>query len=231
MEKFEGKVQSNGLNIYVRYLPSGDKTPVVLVMGLGFQMTTWPPNLIGLLQESGYPVLLFDNRDVGLSEKISQNYQELLAISFLKYNFGFKLNSSYTLFDMANDTLGLFDYFKINQAHILGISMGGMIAQIVASMHPERIKSLTLLSTSDNSKENPIPSIETLWRMMGSGIGGNDLSSIKQRSLLLIRTIQSPGFSQRSDEILLKIIEKNYYRSYCPDGRLRQITQSFLQVL
>ncbi len=68
MEQFEGKVKTNGIDIHVRFLPKGEKTPVVLIMGLAFQMTTWPESLIDLLQQNGYPVLLFDNRDIGLSE-------------------------------------------------------------------------------------------------------------------------------------------------------------------
>ena len=79
MEEFEGKVRTNGINIYARFLPKGDKTPVVLVMGLAFQMTTWPENLIELLQQNGYPVLLFDNRDIGLSEIIQHGISGVKA--------------------------------------------------------------------------------------------------------------------------------------------------------
>ncbi|MCB1189466.1 MAG: alpha/beta hydrolase [Leptospiraceae bacterium] len=223
MEEFEGKVRTNGINIYARFLPKGDKTPVVLVMGLAFQMTTWPENLIELLQQNGYPVLLFDNRDIGLSEIIQEKHNDLLLLSLLQYRFGFPLPHSYSLHDMAIDTLGLLDHFNLEKVHLLGISMGGMISQIMAASYGQRVKTLTLLSTSDNSTDNPIPSIEMLWRFMGSGVVGNDLASAQKRGLLLARTIQSPGFPKKTDEQILAKIEKNYYRSYQPAGVNRQI--------
>ncbi|MCB1157297.1 MAG: alpha/beta hydrolase [Leptospiraceae bacterium] len=223
MDEFEGKVKSNGIHLHVRYLPDGDKTPIVLVMGLGFQMTSWPENLLELLQKHSYPVLLFDNRDVGLSEEIPYKKQDNILLSLLQYRFQFAMQHAYSLTDMVEDTIGLLDHFELKKVHLLGISMGGMISQILSSKYPDRVKTLTLLATSDNSTDNPIPSIDTLWKFLGSGISGHDLESVKRRRLLLIKAIRSPGFRQKSDEELLTIIEKGYFRSYKPEGLNRQL--------
>lgn len=223
MEIFEGKVEANGIPIYARYLPAGDKNPVVLIMGLSFQLTTWPPPLIELFQNNGYPVLLFDNRDIGLSHKMQGSVHSNLIWGFLQYKLGLQVSAPYTLYDMADDVIGLLDHFKIPKAHIWGMSMGGMIAQIVSAKYSDRVKTLTLISTSDNSITNHPPDLEIMWRILGSGISGDDLQSVKKRNLLLIKSIISRKLVRKSDKELLKIIEANYNRNYSPEGRLRQM--------
>lgn len=223
MEIFEGQVKTNGIDIYARYHSSGDRLPAVLIMGLSFQMTAWPDILIEILQKNGYPVLLFDNRDTGLSQKIQTEASRNLIWSFLQYKLGFQVSAPYTLYDMADDVLGLLDYFQIPKAHIIGMSMGGMISQILGAKHPDRVETLTLLSTSDNSIGNHPPDLEMMWRVMGSGITGDDLESVKKRNLLLIKKIISHRLVNVSDEEILKKIESDYKRSYSPAGRLRQL--------
>ncbi|MCB1141507.1 MAG: alpha/beta hydrolase [Leptospiraceae bacterium] len=222
MELFEGYVSSNGLKLYCKYLPSGNKPPIVLIMGLSFQMTTWPDSLIHLLHENDFPVLIFDNRDIGLSEKISSEPIHFLPLSFLQFVLGFKIESPYTLYDMANDTIGLLDYFQISKAHLLGMSMGGMISQIIAAQSPSRVESLNLLSTTDNSPHSLPPSPEMLWRLIGSGISGHDKDSAIERIFLVYKSIRSKAFYEK-DEVVLEKIERGFHRSYSPDGAIRQI--------
>lgn len=121
----EGKVEANGMTIW--YQDFGDRTnPTVLfVMGAGAQ-GLWPPDLIQPIVDTGYHVVCFDNRDIGLSTWIND----------------FATNP-YTLADMAADAVGLMDALKVKQAHVVGMSMGGMIAQLVAINYPDRVLTLT----------------------------------------------------------------------------------------
>ena len=118
--------------------------PVVLVMGLGGQMLGWPAGFCQLLVERGLQVIRFDNRDVGLSTHLHDAPPpDVMAVVG-----GDTSSASYTLSDMAADTAGLLDALGIDSVHIVGVSLGGMIAQVLAIEHPDRIRSLTSISSS-----------------------------------------------------------------------------------
>ena len=146
-------VTANGIRIeYEEFGDPGDP-PVVLVMGYGAQMVVWPEVFCRSLAEQSLRVIRFDNRDVGLSTHL----HGVMAPSMLRCMFGprigLRLNVPYSLDDMALDTLGLMDALDIGRAHIVGASMGGMIAQIIAAKHANRAASLTsIMSTSGNRK-------------------------------------------------------------------------------
>ena len=223
MEIFEGKVATNGIELYCKYHSQGEKTPVVLIMGLSFQMTYWPESLIQLFQDNGYPVLIFDNRDIGLSSQIPQKANNNLLWDFLLYKLGLQVSAPYSLFDMAKDVIGILPHFKISQAHFVGMSMGGMISQILAAKNPDIVKTLTLLATSDNYSGAQPPQLEMIWRLLGSGIQGNDIESAKKRRLLLYKTIKSKNYATMSDVEVLERFVESYQRNYSPAGILRQI--------
>jgi pimeloyl-ACP methyl ester carboxylesterase len=121
----EGKVKTNGIEIWYEDFGNPDNPAVLMIMGAGTQATFWPLELIDPIVKEGYHVVRFDNRDVGLSTWIS-DYE----------------SSPYTLEDMARDSIGLMDVLRIKQAHIIGASMGGMIAQLAAIKYPQRVLSL-----------------------------------------------------------------------------------------
>src|SRR5512136_1941931 len=139
----EGKVDSNGIKIW--YQDFGDRTnPTVLfVMGARAQ-GLWPPDLIQPIVDTGYHVVCFDNRDVGLSTWISD----------------FATNP-YTLADMAADAVGLMDALKVKQAHVVGVSMGGMIAQLVAINYPDRVLTLTSWASTYWIADPDVPAMST----------------------------------------------------------------------
>ena len=148
------RVQSNGIEI--EYEEFGDpQAPVILlIMGLGMQLVAWPKPFCEMLVAAGFRVIRFDNRDVGLSSKIEGRYTPSMLRLIMSMLLGRKLrHPPYTLEDMAADTLGLLDALNIAQAHIVGVSMGGMIAQIIAARYPQRVLSRTsIMSTRGDRK-------------------------------------------------------------------------------
>jgi len=137
--------------IHLEHDTFGDRSdpPLLLVMGLGFQLIHWDPEFCRRLADRGFHVIRFDNRDVGLSTKIRGGPKPNPVAAFA----GFTGSASYTLWDMADDTARLLDQLEIPAAHLAGISMGGMIAQSLAIKHPDRVLSLaSMLSTTGNRR-------------------------------------------------------------------------------
>jgi pimeloyl-ACP methyl ester carboxylesterase len=145
------KATANGIEIEYESFGHEDAETILLIMGLGAQMTRWKPELCRKLAAKGYRVIRFDNRDVGLSTwmhgQVAPSLQEISE----DLKAGRQPKVPYTLFDMANDAAGLLDALAIDKAHIVGASLGGMVAQLFAAEHPERTLSLTsIMSNSGN---------------------------------------------------------------------------------
>ena len=159
------QVKANGLEIY--YESHGPQTaePILLIMGLGAQMSRWSPELIGKLTNAGYRVIAFDNRDVGLSEKLDDAGAPDMHAVVLALRDGRKPGVRYTLDDMAADAAGLLDAIGIEQAHIVGASMGGMIAQLVAADYPHKTLSLTSIMSTTGNPDLPRAKPEALARL------------------------------------------------------------------
>ncbi len=141
-------VRANGIEIaYETFGKSGNR-PLILIMGIGSQMVTWPVAFCKKLAKAGHFVVRFDNRDVGLSSKLDDagipNIWEVVAA----VQAGGQVNVPYTLSDMGADTVGLMDALKIKKAHICGLSMGGMIAQVIAIEHQDRVQSLISMEST-----------------------------------------------------------------------------------
>ena len=149
---------SNG-DIEIAYLSVGDEqaTPILVVMGLSASHRIWDPALINGLLDGGYRVVLLDNRDTGESSKVKGKGKLWLWWQLLKSQIGLHVDSPYSLRDMAGDAVAVLDTLKIEQAHVIGASMGGMIAQIIAYDHPERTKSLTSIMSTTGAPHLPPP--------------------------------------------------------------------------
>ena len=146
--------------IHLEHDTFGDRSdpPLLLVMGLGFQLIHWDPEFCRRLADRGFHVIRFDNRDVGLSTKIHGGPKPNPLAAFA----GFSGSASYTRWDMADDTARLLDQLELPAAHVAGLSMGGMISQSLAINHPERVLSLaSLLSTTGNRRVG-VPRMRTL---------------------------------------------------------------------
>jgi len=151
--------------------PGPDKPKAVVIMGLGGSNVAWGDALISGLADGGYEILLLDNRDTGDSTRFDDWGQPVLWWELLKYRLGFSVNAPYTLNDMGADIAGLMDAVGYNEAHIIGASMGGMIAQIVAAQYPEKTRSLISIMSTTNAPHLPPPTEEAEKRLRDLATG------------------------------------------------------------
>jgi pimeloyl-ACP methyl ester carboxylesterase len=212
-------IDVNGITL--EYETSGDeKNPVLLlIMGLGNQLTAWPELFCRMLEESGFFVIRFDNRDIGLSTKIKVEKEPNMILLALMTRLGIKTKVPYTLSDMAKDTIALCDALGLDNVHLAGISMGGMIAQIVAADYPERIKSLTCIISSSGNQRMPGPRAVVLKKVMQKP-RGRDLDSWIEYYFELFKLIGSPSMNEQD---LLERVKDNIARSLYPRGTLHQL--------
>ena len=162
-------ITANGISL--GYETHGDPSapPVVLIMGLGGQLTMWPDDLVKSLVAGGYHVVLFDNRDIGLSHKHDGETPPKIIRQILLRRIGIRLKTPYTLKDMALDTVGLIDALELGPSHIVGISMGGMIGQHVSALAPDRVKSFTGIMTTTGNPKLPRPGRDVMEAMIRRG--------------------------------------------------------------
>jgi pimeloyl-ACP methyl ester carboxylesterase len=158
-------VKANGLDVYYESHGPDDAEPILLIMGLGAQMTRWSPEFIAALTGAGHRVIAFDNRDIGLTEKLDSAGAPDMAAIFQALGEGRKPPVAYTLDEMAADAAGLLEALGIERAHIVGASMGGMIAQLVAADHPHRTLSLTSIMSTTGNPELPRAKPEAMARL------------------------------------------------------------------
>ncbi len=149
----------NDIEICYESFGPDDAPPLLLVMGLGAQMTLWSPGFISELLERGFRVIRFDNRDVGLSTKTTGDVPDVMAL-YLKSAAGEPVDAPYSLSTMAADAVGLLDALSIPAAHVVGASMGGMIVQMMAIEHPDRVLSMTSIMSTTGATDvgQPDPS-------------------------------------------------------------------------
>ena len=157
----EGIAKSGNIEIYYRDYGPADGEPILLVQGIGGQLINWPQHLIEFLIENNFRPIVYDNRDTGLSSRIQNdsfnkdNVNKTIIGNYIRYYLRLPIKSEYTIDDMADDGIKLLETLKIKKAHILSTSMGGMIAQIISAMYPEKVKTFTLIA-STASTPSPI---------------------------------------------------------------------------
>ena len=134
----------NGISLAYKSVGRDEDPPVLMIMGLLASHKVWGEQIVNGLVDSGYRIILFDNRDTGDSEKLDRLGKPNLYWKYFLYSLGITFSTPYTLEDMAYDGVALLNHLEIDEAHIVGASMGGMIAQVMALEHPARIRSLTL---------------------------------------------------------------------------------------
>lgn len=193
---------------------------LLLVMGLGGQLIHWPDEVVERLCQQGFRVIRFDNRDVGLSTWHGEAPSVSLNYEVLRYQLGLGAVAPYSLRDMAGDALGLMDALGVRRFHVLGASMGGMIAQHMADMAPQRVESLTLVMTSTSAPGLPAPDARLL-QQLARREAADRASAIEQQADLLA-ALGSPG--QEIDRAqLLAEAQRSYDRAFNPQGVRRQI--------
>ncbi len=193
---------------------------LLLVMGLGGQLIHWPDEVVVALCEQGFRVIRYDNRDVGLSTWRQAPASANLTFEVLRYKLGLPVAAPYTLTDMADDALGLMDALQVQQFHVLGASMGGMIAQHLAAMAPQRVESLTLVMTSSGAEGLPAPNA-ALVQLLSRRSAPNREVALEQQADLLA-ALGSPNVKD-DRQALLHQAALSYDRAFNPDGVKRQI--------
>ncbi|MGC1174404.1 alpha/beta fold hydrolase [Polaromonas sp.] len=218
------KIRANGIDIEIEDTHEGDTTgrPVVLlIMGLGMQLVAWPPALVQALVDAGYRVIRLDNRDIGLSQKFDHLGHPNLVWEGLKYKLGLAVKAPYGLHDMAADALAVLDALGVQKAHVVGVSMGGMIAQRVALAAPGRVLSLTSVMSSSGARG--LPQAEPrVMRVLMSRPDGKDISSVTDHYVRLFKAIGSPGFPVDDAELRERIMSAAR-RGFHPAGTVRQM--------
>ncbi|TDU28405.1 pimeloyl-ACP methyl ester carboxylesterase [Panacagrimonas perspica] len=216
-----GSACVNGLQLHWEETGPARGEPLLLLMGLGGQLIHWPDALAADLVQRGFRVIRFDNRDSGLSGTADRGVTFSVARDWLRSRFGKSTRANYTLHDMAADSVGLLDTLGIERAHLVGASMGGMIAQIAAGTHPRRVKSLTSIMSSTNHPKLPSARFDVLLRMAGLGSRPKTREQVIQRSVQMLRRVGSPGF-HTPIEYRMRLAGRAYDRAFRPDGHARQ---------
>lgn len=216
------QVHANGIDI--AYETHGDPAnpPLLLIMGLGAQLTLWPIELVEALVERGYYVIRHDNRDIGLSTKFTDAGLPNVRRVALMRLFGLRARLPYRLTEMAEDAVALFDALGIAKAHVVGASMGGMIAQLVAISHPDRVLSLTSIMSTTGNPRLPRSKPEALAALMNRPPAGATMKEVIPFGVAISRAIGSPAYPAEETR-LRERIERDYQRSFHPTGPGRQL--------
>ena len=215
------RLQANGIGIEVDDRGPPGAPPILLVMGLGMQLTGWPDELVDLLLQRGYRVIRFDNRDVGLSEGFDHRGVPNLTVAALRYLLRLRVHAPYTLADMADDAVGVLDALGIASAHVCGASMGGMIAQQMAVRHPQRVRSLLLMMTSSGARRLPQARPQVRRALLSRPKSG-DKAAAEAHLVRLFHLIGSPGYPP-DPERLRQRIHDSVARAWRPAGTTRQL--------
>ncbi|MFW6051653.1 MAG: alpha/beta fold hydrolase [Myxococcota bacterium] len=210
--------RANGIEI--AYECAGEGEPVVLIMGIGAQLVHWPDGFLSLLHERGYRTIRFDNRDVGCSTRFTHarvpNVRKLVA----RWALGLPVPAPYTLSDMAGDVAGLMDHLGLEDAHVLGVSMGGMIAQTFAIEHPSRVRTLTSIMSTTGERLHAVPKPHALRALLLSAPRSREESI--DRAVAFFRTVGSPDFPFDEAD-LRERAGRAYDRGIDPRGFLRHM--------
>lgn len=208
----------------IEYESLGDVAapPILLIMGLGMQLISWPEPFCRALVARGFRVIRFDNRDSGLSGKIRVRKRPGLLPTLLRSAFGLPPRVPYTLDDMAADAVGLLDALDIERAHIVGASMGGMIAQLIAARHPQRVSSLTSIMSSSGNPRLSRPKLRAMRAVLGRPAEPGNPESGVEHLIHVFSVIGSPGFPS-DRELLRQQIVAGIGRAYHPAGTVNQL--------
>ena len=217
------QVAANGLSIEVDDQGPAAGVPLLMIMGLGMQLTAWPEGLVRLLVARGFRVIRIDNRDAGLSQGFEAAGTPNLAWATLRYMLHLQVAAPYSLADMAGDAFGVLDVLNIERAHVCGASMGGMIAQHMAAARPERVARLTLMMTSSGSRRLPQPSLSLRAALIGQRArSARGIDSEVERLMQLFTLIGSPAFRPDPAEFKARLTA-SVRRAWRPDGIARQM--------
>ena len=214
------RAKANGIEIEYETFGSRTDPALLLIMGLGAQLTLWPETICEGLAAQGFFVVRYDNRDVGLSTDFDAWGMPDLMGAFAKLMKGETVDAPYQLSDMASDATGLLDALEIDRAHMVGGSMGGMIAQVIAATYPQRTRSLVSIMSTSGRPGLPLGKPEAL-AMLSAQPEGTDREQLIAHGLKLRTVISGPGYPTEP-AAMRALVERNIDRRYYPPGAARQ---------
>ncbi len=213
---------ANGISIEYEDHGHTEDPVILLVMGLASQLVLWPQGLIDSLVESGFRVVAFDNRDIGLSHKFHGRRTIHPLLQMAGRFVGLNKIAPYSLHDMSRDTVGVLDALDIADAHVVGASMGGMIGQLTAAHAPDRVKSLTAIMSTTGNPKLPQARPEITRQMFLNRPKATDRETLIDASLQIWDLIGTPD-DDDSRKALRERIAFSFDRSYYPQGMRRQL--------
>jgi pimeloyl-ACP methyl ester carboxylesterase len=217
MEVRTGTAKAGDLDIYYEDMGDPSHPAVLLVMGLGAQLLLWRKEFCEKLVDQGLRVIRYDNRDVGLSTKVTGKHTGAsLAPRMVRSFLGLPNPAVYTLEDVADDAAALLDHLTIETAHIVGASMGGMIAQVFAARHKVRTRTLAIIFSSNNQPLLPPPGPKQLLAILQKP-KDTTREAIVENAIRVTRITGSPGYPAPEERIRAEALE-GFDRSYYPAG-------------
>lgn len=216
-------LQANGLRIAFDTAGDPKAPPLLLIHGLGMQLTNWPDDFVEGLVELGFYVIRYDHRDCGLSTKFDAAGVPSLALARIKAALGWPLRTAYRVDDMAGDALGVLSALGVARAHLVGVSaLGGMVAQLLAARHPQRVLSLTAVNAGSGRRGLPGPSARIRKALARRPADPDNLDSVIEHTVGLLRELGSPAYPT-PDKQLRRRVTRSMRRCYCPGGSTRQM--------
>ncbi|MBT2322638.1 alpha/beta hydrolase [Variovorax paradoxus] len=215
------RLTANGIQIEVEDSGGEGRPVILLIMGLGMQLIAWPEPFVQTLVDAGFRVVRHDNRDIGLSQGFDEAGTGNLIWQSVRQRIGLPVHSVYTLQDMADDALGVLDALGVRRAHVVGASMGGMIAQRLAAAAPERMTSLVSIMSSSGARNLPGPRADVAAALMRRPASRTE-AALVAHSLGFVRLIGSPAYPQEG-QVLSDRITRGLRRAYRPAGIVRQM--------
>jgi len=212
---------TNGIDVCYEEGGAPDASALLLVMGFTAQLIAWPDTFVDGLVERGFRVIRFDNRDCGLSTKLTGRQVDLAALLT-----GQVTDIPYTLSDMAADAIGLLDHLGIDRAHIVGASMGGMIAQTIAVEHPDRVLSLCSIMSTTGGRDVGQPTAAALAALLTAPPATREEAI--ERGIEAGRIIGSPAYPM-DKAVERERAGRTYDRSFYPEGATRQLAAILTQ--
>ena len=216
--------QASTNDITIEYESFGEPSnpTILLIMGLGMQLIAWPEKFCLELASRGYRVIRYDNRDTGFSTKFDSEKTPSVVSLMLRHLLRLPIRVPYTLRNMADDAVSVIDALSINEAHIVGASMGGMIAQNVAASHPRRVGSLTSIMSTSGHRSLPRADPRVSRHLFRSRPAGNDREAVIAHNMRTIELIGSPAYPV-DEEARREMASISFDRCFFPSGFTRHL--------
>ncbi|BBN82517.1 alpha/beta hydrolase [Pseudoalteromonas sp. A25] len=212
----------HGITLNYQDEGSSDAPAIILIMGLGAQMTVWPDSFYYGLVNKGFRVIRFDNRDTGLSSQLEHYGRPSLIKAWLSRRLPISSKAPYTLEDMCQDVLELMKALKIKKAHLVGASMGGMIAQLIAAKHKKKVLSLTSIMSSSSAPSLSRSNLALLLKLVRLKPMAKTQENAIEYLVKLNQLIGSPDYPQ-DEQMLKQQARLSVSRAHTPDGFKRQL--------